>query len=112
MSIRALDWLKKVDLIAIKDERTQAIAPDITRQDLMEAIHCITPEGKIHRGARAIRFLGFRIPVLLPIGLFLWLPGVIYVAEVFYKFVSDRRQFFSRIFGCKEACALFPDQDK
>lgn len=111
-SIRALDWLKKVELVPVKDERTQKIAPGITRHDLLEAIHCVTPEGNIHRGARAIRFLGFRIPVLLPIGLFLWIPGVIYIAEIFYKFVADRRQFFSKIFGCKGACAIFPDEEK
>lgn len=112
LSIRTLDWLKKVELLAIKDERTKEVAPSITRSDLMEAIHCITPEGKVHRGARAIRFLGFRIPLFFPIGLFLWIPGVIYIAEVFYKFVSDRRLFFSKLFGCKGACTIFPDQEK
>lgn len=112
LTIQALDWLKKVELVPIKDERASAIAPDITRTDLLEAIHCVTPEGSIHRGARAFRFLGFRIPLLFPLGLVLWFPGIIQIAEVFYKFVADRRQFFSKIFGCKGACTIFPDQDK
>ena len=111
LSIQALDWLKKVDLVPIKDDRTKTIAPDITRSDLLEAIHCVTPEGEVHRGARAIRFLGFRIPLLFPVGIFLWIPGVIYLAEIFYKFVADRRHVISKVFGCKGACTIFPDQD-
>ena len=97
-------------MIPLKDPRTQEIAPDITREDLLEAIHCITPEGKIHGGARAIRFLGMRIPLLVPVGLFLWLPGVIWIAEKAYAFVSRNRHFFSKIFGCKGACAIMPEK--
>ncbi|NRB73530.1 MAG: DUF393 domain-containing protein [Verrucomicrobiales bacterium] len=105
-----LDWFNLVEMIPLKDPRTQEIAPDITREDLLEAIHCITPEGKIHRGARAIRFLGMRIPLLVPVGLFLWLPGVIWIAEKAYAFVSRNRHFFSKIFGCKGACAIMPEK--
>ncbi len=112
LTIQSLDWLKKIEIIPIKDPRAQAIAPDITREDLLEAIHCITPEGAIHRGARAFRHLGFRIPLLLPLGLFLWIPGVIQIAEVFYKFIADRRHVISKLFGCKGACEIFPDQKK
>ncbi|HRQ89295.1 MAG TPA: hypothetical protein PLA50_10885, partial [Bacteroidia bacterium] len=64
----------------------------------------------IHRGARAIRFLGLRIPLLLPVGLFLWIPGTIQIAEVVYAFVSRNRLFFSRIFGCKGACSILPEK--
>ena len=60
-----LDWFGCVEMIPLKDTRAQKIAPDITREDLLEAIHCITPEGEIHRGARAIRFLGMRVPLSL-----------------------------------------------
>ncbi|MEC5126109.1 DUF393 domain-containing protein [Verrucomicrobiales bacterium BCK34] len=109
-SIAWLDWLGKVEMIPLNDPRTAEIAPDITREDLLEAIHCITPENEIHRGARAIRFLGMRIPLLLPVGLFLWIPGVIQIAEKVYAFVSKHRLFFSKIFGCKGACAIMPEK--
>lgn len=105
-----LDWFHCVDMIPLKDSRTGEIAPDITREDLLEAIHCITPEGEVHRGARAIRFLSTRIPLLIPVGLFLWLPGVIWIAEKLYAFVSRNRHFFSKIFGCKGACAIMPEK--
>ena len=109
-SLAWMDWLSKVEMVPLKDPRTAEIAPDITREDLQEAIHCITPENEIHRGARAIRFLAMRIPLLLPVGLFLWIPGVIWFAEKVYAFVSKHRLFFSKIFGCKGACAIMPEK--
>lgn len=109
-SLSWMDWLNKVEMVPLKDPRASEIAPEITREDLLEAIHCITPQDEIHRGARAIRFLGMRIPLLIPVGLFLWIPGVIWIAERVYAFVSRNRHFFSRIFGCKGACAILPEK--
>ncbi|PAW60538.1 MAG: hypothetical protein B9S36_07900 [Verrucomicrobiia bacterium Tous-C2TDCM] len=105
-----LDWCHVVEMVPLKDERAALIAPQITREDLLEAIHCITPTGEIHRGARAIRFLGMRIPLLVPTGLFLWIPGVIQIAEVVYRFVSKHRLVLSKLFGCKGACAILPEK--
>ena len=79
---------------------------------MLEAIHCVAQDGKIYRGARALRFVGMRMPILVPMALFLWIPGVIFVAERVYDFVSARRLFFSRIFGCKGACAIMPERTR
>ena len=111
-SLTWLDWFDKVRFIPIASERAAEIAPHLTREDLMEAIHCVTPDGDIHRGARAIRFLGMRMPLLVPVALFLWLPGVIWVAELVYRCVSRNRLVFSRIFGCQGACALMPQKER
>ena len=111
-SLTWLDWLDKVRFVPIASERAAEVAPDLTREDLMEAIHCVTTGGEIHRGARAIRFLGLRMPLLVPVSLFLWFPGVIWIAEAMYQFVSRNRLFFSRIFGCKGACALMPQRER
>ena len=94
----------------------QEIAPQLGREDLLEAIHCVTPEGRVYRGARAIRFVGMRLPLLVPVALVLWIPGVIFLAEIIYRWVSRHRLLFSRVFGCKDACAILParkrEQDK
>ena len=42
----------------------------------------------------------------------LWLPGVIWVAELVYRWVSRNRHLLSRLFGCKEACTLLPTRDR
>ncbi|MEM8955208.1 MAG: DUF393 domain-containing protein [Verrucomicrobiota bacterium] len=106
-----LDWFDRVDLLAIKDKRAAVVAPDLTREDLLEAIHCITPEGTRYRGARAIRFLSLRMPLAVPLGLFLWFPGVIWVAEKVYMWISRNRLVLSRVFGCKGACAVMPARE-
>jgi len=107
-----LDWFNRIEFLPIKDQQAAAVAPDLTREDLMEAIHCVTPGGKIHRGARCIRYLGMRMPLLVPLSLFLWMPGVIWVAERIYMWISRNRQFLSRIFGCKGACVILPERNR
>lgn len=111
-SLTWLDWRDCIRFVPINSPEAAGIAPDLTREDLMEAIHCLTPGGEIHRGARAIRFLGLRLPLLVPVGLFLWLPGVIWIAERFYQFVSRHRLLFSRLFGCQGACSIMPQRER
>ena len=103
-----LDWFNTLALVPLSDPRAHQIAPQLTREDLQEAIHCVTPQGRVSRGARAIRFAGMRLPLLLPLALFMWIPGVIQVAEVIYQRVSRNRHLLSRVFGCKDACAILP----
>lgn len=107
-----LDWSNRVRFLPIKDPQAAAIAPQLTRGDLLEAIHCITPGGKIYRGARCIRHLGMRLPLLVPLSLFLWMPGVIWVAEKVYQWVSRNRLVLSKLFGCKGACAILPERGR
>jgi predicted DCC family thiol-disulfide oxidoreductase YuxK len=49
-----------------------------------------------------------RMPLAAPFALIMWLPGVIWVAEIFYRWISRNRYLLSRVFGCKEACAIMP----
>jgi predicted DCC family thiol-disulfide oxidoreductase YuxK len=111
-----LDWFNALALVPLSDARAQEIAPTLTREDLQEAIHCVTPQGRIYRGARAIRFVGMRLPLAIPLALFLWIPGIIYIAEIIYQWISRNRLLLSRVFGCKDACSILPakrrEQDK
>jgi predicted DCC family thiol-disulfide oxidoreductase YuxK len=103
-----LDWFNTVSLLPIADRRAHEIAPRLTRTDLHEAIHCVAKNGKISRGARCLRFIGMRMPLAAPFSLVLWIPGVIYLAEIVYRWISKNRYILSRVFGCKEACAILP----
>ena len=111
-----LDWRGALALVPLSDPRAQAAAPQLVREDLLEAIHCVTPEGAVYRGARALRFVGLRLPLLVPVALLLWIPGVIYLAEIIYRLISRNRLLLSRLFGCRDACAILPkrvrEQDK
>ncbi len=117
--MRVLSWMDLLNVLALvplSDVRAKSIAPTLERSDLLEAIHCVTPQGRIYRGARGLRFVGMRLPLFTPVALFLWIPGVIQVAEVGYQWVSRHRHWLGRIFGCKEACTILPkrvrEQDK
>lgn len=103
-----LDWFNVVTLVPISDPRVPEIAPTLTQEAMQEAVHCVTPHNEIYRGARCIRFVGLRMPLLAPLALVLWFPGVIWVAERIYMWVSRHRYLLSRLFGCKDACAIMP----
>lgn len=103
-----LDWGGRLRFVPVSSPEAQQIAPQISREDLLEAIHCVALDGTIHRGARCIRFVGMRLPLLFPVALFLWIPGVIFVAEAIYRWISRNRHLLSRLFGCREACAIMP----
>ena len=107
-----LDWFDSLILVPVSSPKVAAIAPALSREQLLEAIHCVTPDGRIFRGARCIRHLSLRLPLLLPLGLCLWIPGVIWVAEMVYRWVSRNRHLLSRRFGCKEACAFLPAKSR
>ena len=103
-----LDWFNVVTLLPISHPKATEIAHGIPREALLEAIHCVDKNRRIHRGARCLRFIGMRMPLAFPAALFLWVPGVIWVAERIYMWVSRNRHLLSRLFGCKEACAIMP----
>lgn len=103
-----LDWFHVVRLLPIADPEVARVAPTLTREALLEAIHCLATDGTIYRGARCIRFVGLRMPLLVPLALVLWLPGVIWIAERIYMWISRNRYLLSRVFGCKDACAILP----
>jgi predicted DCC family thiol-disulfide oxidoreductase YuxK len=107
-----LDWFNVVSLLPLSAAQVKSIAPQLTRDDLLAAIHCVTADKRIYRGARCIRFVGLRMPLLVPIALILWIPGVIWIAEKFYQWVSQNRYLLSRLFGCKEACAIMPSRKR
>jgi predicted DCC family thiol-disulfide oxidoreductase YuxK len=107
-----LDWRNRIRLVPISSPQAHEIAPQLTREDLHEAIHCVTPDGRIFRGARALRHVGMRMPVLWPLAVGLWLPGVIQIAEYLYRLVARNRYVLSRFFGCDQACAILPARQR
>lgn len=107
-----LDWFNVAWMLPLTDPLARRLAPNLSRVDLMAAIHCVTPEGDIYRGARCIRFIGMRIPLLAPLALILWIPGVIWVAEKVYAMIARNRYVISEVFGCKDACAILPERKR
>jgi predicted DCC family thiol-disulfide oxidoreductase YuxK len=103
-----LDWMNGTAFVPASDPRAAELAVHVAREELLEAIHCVGPHGRIHRGVRCLRLVGMRIPLLAPVSLLLWVPGVVWLAERVYGYVSRHRHTLSRMFGCKGACAVLP----
>ena len=107
-----LDWFGIARLVPISDPDCLILVPGLTREKLLEAIHCVRSGGEVLRRARALRFVGMRMPLLVPMALVLWVPGVIWVAERVYMWVSRNRHLLSRFFGCRDACAIMPQRER
>jgi len=107
-----LDWRNVATLMPMSHPRVREIAPSLTPEAMSAAIHCVLPDGRIFRGARCLRHIGMRMPLLVPLALILWIPGVIRIAEIIYTWVSRNRYILSRVFGCKEACAVLPQRER
>jgi predicted DCC family thiol-disulfide oxidoreductase YuxK len=105
-----LDWLHVASVVPLSSGQAQEVAPQLDRETLRSAMHVVTTDGRIYRGARSIRFLSLRMPLLFPLGLLLWVPGVIWIAEIVYAYVAKNRLVLSRVFGCKDACAVMPSR--
>jgi predicted DCC family thiol-disulfide oxidoreductase YuxK len=103
-----LDWLHVATVVPLSSERAREVAPQLDRETLRAAMHVVAADGRIYRGARCIRFLALRMPLLVPLGLLLWVPGMIWIAEIIYAHVANNRMFLSRVFGCKDACSVMP----
>jgi predicted DCC family thiol-disulfide oxidoreductase YuxK len=103
-----LDWFNQTAFIPASHPRAADWAKNVSRDELLGAIHCVRPNQRIDRGARCLRVVGMRIPLLVPFSLVLWVPGAIRVAERLYGWISRHRHGLSRMFGCKEACAVLP----
>ena len=107
-----LDWFNVAQLVPASDPECLKMAPGLTNGMLMEAIHCVKHDGSVLRGARALRFLGLRMPLLVPFSLFMWFPGVIWIAEKVYALISRNRYILSRFFGCKNVCTIMPQRER
>ena len=113
--MRLLTWLDLGHRLTFMPQSSPEVAlrvPLLKREALAAAMHALTPQGKVHRGARALRYLSARVVLLWPLSVLLWFPGVIFIAEVVYRFVSRHRQVLSKMFGCKGACKVLPERQR
>ncbi len=103
-----LDWFNTISLIPISQADLGSFPVRLERDDLLAAIHCFSPEGRLYRGARCIRRLSRSMPLALPLAILLYVPGVIWLAEKIYQWISRNRYVLSRVFRCNEACRILP----
>jgi predicted DCC family thiol-disulfide oxidoreductase YuxK len=101
-----LDWLGRLTLLPMSSPAASSIAKGITPEALEEAMHTVSPDGRVRRAAAAVRHIAIRVPLLFPLALLLWIPGVMPVAERVYRWVARNRYGLSRWIGCKQSCGI------
>ena len=101
-----LDWFNKVEFIPLKKFSESLSGVHIEENELNQAIHCVTPKKTIFKGPEAIRFLAMRMPLLVPMSLIMWLPGMMFIAQKIYNLISKNRYVLSKFIGCKDSCAV------
>jgi len=99
-----LDWLGALQWVPNSRRQAASGDPPLNGQALAEAIHCVTARGRVLAGVEALRFIGLRLPLVAPLALLLWLPGIASLARLAYGWVSRHRQGISRRLGCGAAC--------
>lgn len=100
--LRRLDWLKRFQWVP--QSNPEARWPGLTPEVLAQAIHCVTADGRVFRGARCLRFVGLRLPVLAPLVVLLWVPGVLDLAERVYAWISRNRHRLGGTAGPAPTC--------
>jgi predicted DCC family thiol-disulfide oxidoreductase YuxK len=86
-----LDWTGQFRWVPRSSPEAAELAVGLNPGALDQAIHCVGRDGVVCRGARCLRFIAVRLPLLAPLALLLWLPGVLPVAEAGYRWISRRR---------------------
>lgn len=88
-----LDWrgrLRFVDFNAEWD-RLNSSYPMLDRDACVNAMHVISPRGRITAGFDAFRTIAWLVPLLWPIAPLMYVPGVPPVGRSVYRFIARHR---------------------
>lgn len=92
-SERLLRWTKPgaVERVDFNDAGALDPFPSITMDDCMQAMHFVTPDGRVYRAFEAaVRALMTR-PWLRPIVVLYYAPGIRHLCELVYRHIAKRR---------------------
>ena len=90
-----LDWRKRVSWRPWQE--MTCLPQGLTRDDLERSAYVEDARGDIFEGFFAVRRLLLSLPVLVPLGLLMWLPGLHLIGVPLYGLVARNR---FRISGC------------
>ena len=108
--LKRLDWFGAIRPLPMSSPFAAELVPHLSREQLLEAIRCVAKDGRVYSGVRCFRYIGMRIPLLVPLAIILWLPGAIWIGDRIYRYIARNRYLISRLFGCDTACAISPNQ--
>ena len=101
------DGKQRLAYVSLHDESIVSTYPDLTKNELMEAIYLIDKCSKRHRGAVALRVISRRLPKLWLLAGLLHIPFSLPAWNWIYRQIAKRRY---RLNCDTEACAIHLDE--
>ena len=94
-------WLSRADVLNQVDwtpyQSLLAPPPELTWDDLKRSAYLVGGKNQHYEGFYAFRMLTVRLPLLAPLALIFWFPGVNVIGVAAYRWVARNRY---RFFGC------------
>lgn len=97
----------RLAFLSLHDAEVARRWPDLSHDDMMQAMYVIDGRGRRHRGAAAFRYLSTRLPWLYPLAPLLHIPGTLPLWQWCYQQFARRRYRWGKIEDCADgACAV------
>ena len=106
--LEKLDWLARLESIPAQQLplRHPELAKRFAPNDLLEAIHGVTSDGRLVRGAACVRWASWQLPLGWPLAMVLWVMSCLRVDEMSYQWVARNRHRISGWLGIPATCGL------
>lgn len=89
--LRRLDWLGRFLYRPYQDDALATAFPQLDPVACANALHVITPSGRIFAGGDAVRRLCWHMPLTWPLAVLLALPPLPWLLRTLYPHIARRR---------------------
>ena len=101
-------YLEPIDFHAVED--LTALHPALTAEKCQSRIQLVEPDGRLSEGFFFLRRLSLKLPILMPLAPFLYLPGTGWIGQRVYDWVAARRFLLHRNTSCETNQCVIVDQ--
>lgn len=103
--LKRLDWLRRLGYQNCRDtDHWPPSAEPLSLKALLAEMHVVTPDRKrAPSGFRAIRWMAWRIPLLLPLAPLMYLPGARWLGTRLYLWIARNRY---NLVPCEGECSV------
>jgi predicted DCC family thiol-disulfide oxidoreductase YuxK len=103
---------RRIELLDLHESAVAARFPMISPADARRELHLVGPDGRIYRGAEAVRQILLLLPDLRGLGELMRLPGAMLLARPLYAFVANNRYLLGgRLESCTDDACAVPDRE-
>ena len=108
-AIARYDADRRIALLDLNSPAAHEGYPQISPEDAQRWLHIVGPDGRVWRGAEAVRLALLLLPIGRPFGALLYLPGAMRLARPLYDWFARNRYRFGgyTVADCDSgACAI------